>query len=215
MRPDRAAVVAVDLQEEYRADGAYPVEGYGAVLANARVVLDAARAAGVPVVHVQAWAGETPAFAHLDAAHGWGEPGSRGAELCAEVAPAAGETVVRKRWPSAFRDTDLDAVLQRLGVEHLFVLGVWTDSCVRGTVLDAVAAAHRVWLVKDACGSGTATMHRAAVLDMANRLYGGGVATAAEARRALRGEPHRAWRCSRPIEFPYTLDTLDRLYEAL
>ncbi len=208
------AVLVIDLQNEYRAGGSYPVEDYPAVLANARTVVEAARAAALPVLHVQACA-EEPAFAHLAADHRWGVAGTRGADVCAEVAPAPDETVVRKRWPSAFRDTALDATLKHRGIEELVVLGVWTDSCVKGTVGDAVAADYRVWLVKDACGSGTATMHRTAVLDMANRLYGGGVLATAEACRALRGEPHRAWRCTRPIEFPYTLATLDRLYEAL
>ncbi len=37
----------------------------------------------------------------------------------------------------------------------------------------------------------------------------------AEALKALRGEPHQAWRCSRPVEFQYTAATADTLYESL
>ncbi len=83
------------------------------------------------------------------------------------------------------------------------------------TVFDAVFAGFRVWLIKDACGSGTDFMNRVAILDMANRLYGGGVLKTAEALKALRGEPHQAWRCSRPVEFQYTAATADTLYESL
>ena len=56
---------------------------------------------------------------------------------------------------------------------------------------------------------------RTGLLDMANRLYGGGVLRQAEALTALRGAPHRAWRCTRPVEFPYTAETLDRMYDSL
>ena len=38
------------------------------------------------------------------------------------------------------------------------------------------ALGFRVLLVKDACGSGSAAMHQTAILNLANRLYGGAVA---------------------------------------
>jgi hypothetical protein len=53
------------------------------------------------------------------------------------------------------------------------------------------------------------------MLDMANRLYGGGILRMAEALKALGGESFEGWRCTRPVEFVYTLETVDRLYEAL
>jgi nicotinamidase-related amidase len=221
LKPGNTALLAIDLQNEYRAKAAYPVEDYDGVLAKAAAVIAAARAAQVPVVHAQAWAdGEAQrsyALLHdgIPEALRSAAPGSDGADICAEVAPMPGETVIRKPWPSAFRDTGLKEVLARSGIESLIAFGVWTDSCVRASVFDAVFAGYHVWLVKDACGSGTETMHRTAILDMANRLYGGGVLSAAEAIKALQAEPHRAWTCKRPVEFLYRVETLDLLYEAL
>jgi nicotinamidase-related amidase len=217
----RSAILSIDLQNEYRSTGAYPVAGYDRILANAAALLAAARAVGGPVIHCQAWVAENErqAYPLLDAsltdALRSAIAGSPGADLCTEVAPIAGEIVVRKRWPSAFKDTEVVEQLGRLNIEHVFMVGVWTDSCVRATVLDATFNSYRVWLVKDACGSGTDAMHRGAILDMANRLYGGGVFRTAEVLKALRGEAYAAWRCSRPIEFPYTLATLESLYDAL
>jgi hypothetical protein len=83
------------------------------------------------------------------------------------------------------------------------------------TVFDALYEGYRVWLVKDASGSGSRTMHRAGILDLANRLYGGGVLSAVNAAGWLSGEHANGWRFRRPIEFPYELATLDAIYESL
>lgn len=221
MNPATSAILAIDLQNEYRQDATWPVAGYYAILANTTALMTAARAAEVPIVHVQAWVEEEarPAYARLNECLSddlrSAVAGSSGADICAEVAPQPGEKVVRKKWPSAFQGTDLHEDLTKRGIDTLVVAGVWTDSCVRGSVFDAVYRGYRVWLVKDACGSMTEMMHRTAVLDMANRLYGGGVFATPEAVKALSGVPHRLWRCTRPIEFRYDAGNYDCLYEAL
>jgi hypothetical protein len=58
-------------------------------------------------------------------------------------------------------------------------------------------------------------MHRTGMLDMANRLYGGGILRMPDALKALAGQSFGGWRCTRPVEFVYTLETVDSLYEAL
>ncbi|TIW00546.1 MAG: isochorismatase family protein, partial [Mesorhizobium sp.] len=126
-----------------------------------------------------------------------------------------GDIVIHKHWPSAFRRTDLSQRLAALGIETLIVTGVLTDSCVTASVFDAVYEGFRVWLVKDACGSMTEAMHRTGMLDMANRLYGGGILRHPEALKALADHPFDGWRCTRPVEFAYTLETVDGIYEAL
>jgi len=57
----------------------------------------------------------------------------------------------------------------------LMVAGVWTEACIAATVRDALALGFRVLVVKDACASGTEAMHQTAILNLANRLYGGAV----------------------------------------
>lgn len=221
MNPRSTAILSIDLQNEYRADGTYPCENYDLILANARSLMSAARGMDMPVIHVQAWVEEDERQNYalldekLDDSLRSAVAGSQGAGICREVAPVADELVVRKRWPSAFSQTDLDDRLKERSVENLVVVGVWTDSCVRASVFDAVYKGYRVWLVKDGCGSFTDSMHRIGILDMANRLYGGGVLKASDAIKAVRGEEHAVWRCTRPIEFPYTLATIDSCYDAL
>lgn len=221
MNLSRTAILAIDLQNEYRQGATWPVAGYDTILANTAAVMEAARQAKVPVIHVQAWVEETARSDYerlnecLPDELRSAVAGSSGADICAEVAPVPGDIIVRKKWPSAFQETGLDQDLRQRGIDNLIVTGVWTDSCVRGSVFDAVYRGFRVWLVKDACGSMTEMMHRVAILDMANRLYGGGVLSTAETLKALSGADYRAWTCTRPIEFRYDASNYDRLYEAL
>ncbi|TIU37416.1 MAG: cysteine hydrolase, partial [Mesorhizobium sp.] len=135
------------------------------VLANTAVLIDAARKAGVPVIHAQAWVKpeERDGYARqeeiLTEEFRSAVAGSEGAQICAEVAALPGDIVIHKHWPSAFRRTDLSQRLAALGIETLVVAGVLTDSCVTASVFDAVYQGFRVWLVKEACGSMTEAMH--------------------------------------------------------
>lgn len=218
---NHAALLVIDLQNEYRPGAAWPVVGYDAVLANAASLIAAARAAGIPVIHALAWvkpeerAGYARQEEILTEEFRSAVAGSEGADICTEVAALPGDIVIHKHWPSAFRRTDLSQRLADLKIENLVVAGVLTDSCVTESVFDAVYQGFRVWLVKDACGSMSEAMHRTGMLDMANRLYGGGILRMPEALRALAGQSFDGWRCTRPVQFVYTLETVDSLYEAL
>lgn len=213
-------ILAIDFQDEYRAEGAWPVAGYDAILDRARLVIAAARRVGIPVVHLQAWSVADDPYGKLarestpDALR-FGVADSPGAAIAAEVAPAAGEVIIRKSFPSGFRGSDLAEALRRRSVKELIAFGVWTESCVRDTIFDAIYQGYRVWLVKDACGSGTDFMHRCGIMELANRLYGGGVLSAENALKCLEGTPYETWQFSRPVQFPYSRETVDALYDAL
>lgn len=118
--PRSAALLVVDVQEGAVARG--PYRG-SEVIGNIASLVAACRAAGVEVVYVQhdGLAGEDE------------EPGTRGWEIHAGVAPEPGERVVRKRFNSAFRDTDLLGYLRERGVETLLVVGIQTEYCVDTT----------------------------------------------------------------------------------
>ncbi len=49
------------------------------------------------------------------------------------------------------RDTGLNALLDRLGVHHLVVMGLATDYCVLATVLDAIGLGYGVAVVEEGC----------------------------------------------------------------
>jgi nicotinamidase-related amidase len=219
--PRRAALILVDLQEEQRADPYYVVPNLEAVLANARGLLEAARAHGVRVIHV-AYKRDFAAVPRrpFEPVTAEGRPtfsdaASPLSAICREVSPRAGETAIEKNDASAFSTGDLEALLRAAGVEWVIVAGVWTEACVAATVRDAIPRGFRVLLVKDACGSGTTAMHQAGILNLANRLNGGAVANAATACRLVAGDPADVWVAEKQVPILFSFEDAERHYNAL
>ena len=137
--------------------------------------LAAARAAGTPVIHVTMLSGSAitswSEAAHRDQPRKYpdaaaAERKSRGSEIVDEVAPIAGEEVIRKTAPSAFWGTPLVGHLNYLGVDTLFIAGESTSGCVRATVVDAVAHRYRVQVVEECVFDRHETTHALNLFDM-------------------------------------------------
>ena len=219
--PRRAALILVDLQEEQRHDPYYVAEGLDGVLANARRLLEAARAHGVKVVHV-AYKRDFAAVPRrpfepvtADGRPTFSDAASPLIAICREVAPRAGETVIAKNDASAFSTGELDPLLRDARIEWLVVGGVWTEACVAATVRDAIPRGFRVLLVKDACGSGTVAMHETAILNLANRLNGGAVANAETACRLMAGAAADVWVAEKQVPILFSYQDARRQYDAL
>jgi nicotinamidase-related amidase len=108
-----------------------------AVVANVGSLVEKARREGVPVVWVQ----------HSD------EQLARESEawqIVPELTPGDTEPLVEKSYGDSFEDTSLEAVLLRLGVGRLVVVGAQTDWCVRSTLHGALARGYDATLVSDA-----------------------------------------------------------------
>lgn len=86
-----------------------------------------------------------------------------------ELAPAAGEYVVRKSTPSAFFGTMLAPWLAQRGVQTLLVAGCVTSGCVRSSVVDAMQSGFRPLVVSDCCGDRALGPHEANLFDMAQK----------------------------------------------
>ena len=206
----QSVVLPIDMQEEHRQDPRYLVDGYDAVLSAAAQVIGAARAAGVRVCH----AGFRRDFTRVpprpfeplgaDGEPAFSDPANPGSAFCSEVAPRPDEAVLWKNDLSCFAEEGFEEILGQ--PEWLVSCGVWTEACVAATVRDAVARGIRVLLVKDAVGSGTRSMSQSAVINLANRLYGGAVCDADTAVALLSGETRKVWRLvgSTPLRFSGT-----------
>eukprot|EP00887_Chlorella_sp_A99_P000980 scaffold5.g980.t1 len=121
------------------------VKGAMACLPHVAVAVDAARAAGLPVVwavreHLASGADVEQFREHLyTSGPGATVSGTDGAALVEPLAVGEGEVLLVKRRFSAFFATHLDLLLRRLGTERLVVCGVQTPNCVRATAFDAVS----------------------------------------------------------------------------
>ncbi|MEV7600890.1 cysteine hydrolase [Kitasatospora sp. NPDC089797] len=135
---------------------------------GAATALTAARAHGVPVVHVPLvltpgapeLASWTPARLGLRAVipgAGTWLLGSAGAEFAEPFRPAPGEAVVRGRaGASAFAgSSDLDLILRRLGVTDLYLAGFATHVCVESTLREAHDRGYTAHVIHDACAAFT------------------------------------------------------------
>lgn len=130
----------------------YEVRFNAAVVQAARV-LDAARAAGIPPIHVkiQCLSDSGRDTGLLHSRLGWNfPPGSAGAQFLEPTKPTAGEIVITKTASGAFTGTGLDATLRNMGIEHLLVVGFLTDECVETTTRVALDYGYVTRVVSDA-----------------------------------------------------------------
>ena len=130
---DKSALLVIDVQNQV-VEGAYNKDQ---VISNINSAVMKARAAGVPVVWVQ----------HSD---DWMAIGSDDWQIVPELLPAEGEAKVGKLYRNSFEATDLESVLERLEVGHVYVCGAQTNNCVRYTTHGALERVYDVTLLSDA-----------------------------------------------------------------
>ena len=128
-------------------------------LPNIVRLLPTARAAGVRIVHCLVQRRPDGLGSNHNAkifAIGRGSqvdvtPGTPGAALLPELGPEPGDLVL-SRWHGVgpMGGTDLDAVLRNLGVSTIVVVGVSLNIAIPNVVMDAVNAAYRVVVPRDA-----------------------------------------------------------------
>jgi maleamate amidohydrolase len=90
-------------------------------------------------------------------------------QIVPELAPRAGELIVRKNQASAFFGTNLAPWLVRQGADTLVVAGCTTSGCVRASVVDAISYNFRPVVVRDCVGDRALGPHEANLFDMAQK----------------------------------------------
>jgi gluconolactonase len=171
-----SALLVVDLQNDtvgkqgaFAADGAADFARRHGVLEQARRLVDAARAARVPVIFV--WHVDEPG--HRDSTRNaklvrdiveknglvrgsWGAAPVDGPE------PQDGDAVVEKQRMSAFNSTTLDTKLRGLGTTTIVVCGAWTNYAIEHTCRDGADFGYEVVLATDATATTTDEWQQAA-----------------------------------------------------
>jgi nicotinamidase-related amidase len=141
----RRALVVIDVQKEYFTGGLLieypPVEQ---TLPNIGRAMDAARAAGVPVVVVQ---NSSPASSTLFA------KGSEQWELHETVASRPRDHFIEKNWPSVYTGTDFADWLEKNRIDTLTIVGYMTHNCDASTIFEATHRGLHVEFLQDASGA--------------------------------------------------------------
>ncbi len=177
-RAERAALLVIDMQEEFR-------EVAGSIISPLRSVIDACRVGSVPVIFTQ--------HGHIDPAHDggmlgqwWGQLISKGTpqwQLMPEVLPLPEELVVPKTRYSAFYRTSLARTLRHLRVKDLLIGGVMSNLCCETTAREAFVRDFRVFFLADGTATVREEYHHATLRNLA---YGfAHVLTCEEAIRAF------------------------------
>ena len=179
VRPSHTAVVVVDMQNDFCAQGGYLDRKFGcdaaaneALAAANMVVVEAARAAGAMVVWVRAIYDPkyltAPMLTRMQA--GGTEPrceeGSWGADFF-QVEPAQGEIVVDKHRYSAFSGTSLDDILREHGIRTLVVTGVATNICVESTLREGFNRGYYIVVPSDCVAAHNTELHEATLKNVA------------------------------------------------
>ncbi len=108
---------------------------------NIARILNAFRAAGETIIHVQHASLEPDSPLH---------PESAGYAVKPEAVPLPGEPTIVKHVNSALIGTDLEARLRAAGVSSLVIVGATTDHCCSTTARMAANLGFNVQLVEDA-----------------------------------------------------------------
>jgi nicotinamidase-related amidase len=139
------ALLIIDIQRDYFPGGAYPLVEPERAAGNARRLLDAFRATGEKIVHLQhVWDAPDATFMR---------PGTDGVEIHPDVAPADGEPVLEKAEPNGFLGTTLQDDLRAAGVDELVVAGMMSSMCVDATVRAGADLGFAMTVVHDACAA--------------------------------------------------------------
>jgi nicotinamidase-related amidase len=134
--PDRAVLLIIDVQRGIF-EKSTPVYQAEQLLENLNLLIDQARAQGVPVIFVQ----------HTN--DSFLQKGSDAWQLHSDLQPCSDEIIIHKSHGDAFVETGLQAELDKSDVGTLVITGLVTQGCVRATCLGALGQGYSVVLVSD------------------------------------------------------------------
>lgn len=189
---EHSAIVVVDMQNDFCAEGGYinevrhkDVSHASELATRITCLVDTGRDKGVLIIWVRAVYDPcflvSPMLAKQQE-NGVGEQtlcteGSWGAEFFG-VQPCAGEYVIDKHRYSAFSGTKLDNLLRDNGINTLIMTGVATNVCVESTLRDGFMHGYYIVVPEDCVGSHNHDLHDATLTNV--RLTFGDVTTSAE-----------------------------------
>ena len=164
---DRAKTAVLVMDYQQAIVGMVAASEQAPLLERARSVLDAARAASIPVIYVVI--GFRPGYPDIspnNAAFGTvlktgaftlGDPK---ADVHPGVSPQSGDLTVVKKRVSAFAGSDLEVVLRSKGIDTLVLMGIATSGVVLSTVRQAADGDYKLVVLSDCCADRDPEVHR-------------------------------------------------------
>jgi nicotinamidase-related amidase len=140
-----AALILIDIQNDYFPGGKMELAGSVEAGLRARRLLELFRSQGLPLVHIQHLSERPGATFFL--------PGTPGVEIHENVRPLANEALFQKSFPNSFRDTPLLEHLRAADVGCVVIAGMMTHMCVDATTRAAFDHGLECTVAHDACAT--------------------------------------------------------------
>lgn len=184
------ALIVVDPADAYVNPRCPLYAGVEHVAARFPALMDAARAAAIPVIVTRVEHDPSGrnggVFARKVPAVKWFAPESPYSSYIDGLGPVDGDIEIVKQYPSAFAGTTLAAILTSLRVDTLIIAGFSTSGCIRATATDAMQNGFIPFVVEDAVGDRLAEVHEANLFDIKSKI--GEVVPSTRALDVIRGE---------------------------
>ncbi|MBD5770366.1 cysteine hydrolase family protein [Marinomonas colpomeniae] len=161
----RSALLVIDPQNDYFENGLFPLWNTQDRLEKILEAMALAQANNVPIIFIQHVANSpsgTAPFFNLN---------TSGVDIHSDIKAAApNATVVVKHFADAFEQTELEAVLNSLGIEHLILCGMMTQNCITHTAISKSAEKYDVEVIGEACTTREELLHLIALNAISNRV---------------------------------------------
>lgn len=158
-------LIVIDLQNDYFAEGNFPLWNAEATLTSTEAAIAQAQAKDIPVILVQHIADKTKGAAPFF------NEGTSGVEIHPRILAAAPNApVVIKSFADAFHRTTLEETLAGLNAEELLISGMMTQNCVTHTSISKAAEKYSVKIVADCCTTVTEMIHLIALSGVSTRV---------------------------------------------
>jgi nicotinamidase-related amidase len=168
----RPALLVIDFVRAYLVKESPLYAGVEAARDACAILLAAARAAGIPIVHTnvvyQPGGRDGGVFFRKVPALSCFEAGAHPdlAAFAQGLEPLPGETVISKQYASAFFGTSLASTLTALGVDTVLIAGLSTSGCIRASAVDCCQHGFIPVVVAEAVGDRAAGPHEANLFDI-------------------------------------------------
>ena len=147
----RTALLVIDPQNDYFANGRFPLWNADEALKEILNAIQAAKEQEAAVILVQhVAASESPLLAE-------GSEGGKLHQMILDAAPDA--PIVTKAHADAFQETNLTQLLEELEVDRLVICGMMTQNCVTHTAISDAADPYQVSILPDACATREQLLH--------------------------------------------------------
>lgn len=157
MKPSGKALIVIDVQNDYFPGGKLPLWNAEETLGHIVNAISDAGKQGIDVILVKH-------IADKSKGSGLFIPGTTGADIHPDILKAAPDApVVVKHRADAFNGTNLNAVLDKSGIEEILICGMQTQNCVGLSAISKNATPYKPAILSDCCTAETKTVHAIAL----------------------------------------------------